>query len=652
MSKRLAAAVLSIVAVLPATPAVAAPRSGFVTRAGSQLLLDGRPFRFAGTNNYYLHYQSAIARDNVLDKAAASGFDVVRTWGWFDTGTADGSNPTAGSQNGVYLQYWDGSGHPRYNDGADGLARLDGVLARAAEDHLKLVIAFTNNWSDFGGMDKYVEWAGDTHHDDFYTDPRIRGWFRDYIAHLLEHTNSITGVKYKDDPTIMTWELANEPRCIGSGKYPRSATCTTDTLAGWADDVSTFIKSIDRRHLVSVGDEGFFADQPGGDDWTRNGVDGVDTVKLAALRNVDVMSFHLYPDGWGKTPDWGTQWILDHAAAAKRLHKAVMLGEYGLKDKATRNVVYQRWTDAAWLSGVNGALYWLLSDRLDDGTLYGDYDGFTVYCPSPVCTTIGNSGKRMHGTAYTFPPVADDDAVTVPFGTTATVPAADNDIFYLPATRIVRSTLDLDPATPGRQTTRVVAAGTFTAAADGTVSFVPAEGFSGRATTTYTIADSLRRVSDAATVTVTVKPLPTASQVLFDFEDGVQGWGPASFNPTAGSVSVTTAFHADGVQALQITGADGGWFGAAPLAALDLSKRGELSFASPSTNGSFAVSFQTGPGYAWCQGDARPAADRPGVYVLDLTAVAPGCPAIDDVRAVNLYVGGGQQQLIDAITAT
>src|SRR5262245_56915645 len=122
-----------VLAVLIAAPLLfvatpAAAHSTFVTRAGGQLVADGRPFRFAGTNNYYLHYQAATARNNVIDKAAASGFDVLRTWGWFDTGTADGTNPTAGSQNGVYLQYWDGTGHPRYNDGPDGLQRLDAVI--------------------------------------------------------------------------------------------------------------------------------------------------------------------------------------------------------------------------------------------------------------------------------------------------------------------------------------------------------------------------------------------------------------------------------------------------------------------------------------------------------------------------------------------
>ena len=625
--------------------------SAFVTRSGAHLRLDGKPFRFAGTNNYYLHYQSPTARDNVIDKAAASGFDVLRTWGWFDTGTADGGNPTAGSQNGVYLQYWDGTGHPKYNDGPDGLGRLDAVLARARQAGIKLVIPLTNNWADFGGMDKYVEWAGGAHHDDFYTDPTIRGWFRDYITHLLNRTNSITGVKYKNDPTIMTWELANEPRCIGSGRYPRSAACTTDTLTAWADNISTHIRTVDRRHLISVGDEGFLADQPGSGDWTRNGGEGVDTVRLAALKNIDVLSYHLYPDGWGKTADWGTAWILEHATLARRLGKPAMLGEFGYRDKATRNTVYQRWTDAAYASGSSGALYWILSDLLDDGSRYGDYDGFTVYCPSPVCTTIGNFGRRMRGTGHTFPPVADDDTATVDYGTTATLAAPANDIYYRPAHGIDPRTLDLDPDAEGAQKSRTVGGGTFTAAPDGTLTFEPADGFTGRASTTYTVTDTLRRGSNRATVTVTVKPRPTPSQTLFDFETGVQGWAPASFNPTAGTVATTTDFHADGTQGLRLTGTDGGWFGA-PVASLDLSQRAALTFASPSSNGSFAISFQTGPASAWCQGDARPTDGQPAGYTLDLTAVAPNCPGITDVRTINIYIGGNQQQSIDAMTVS
>lgn len=30
---------------------------------------------------------------------------------------------------------------------------------------------------------------------------------------LLTRKNHLTGVEYRDDPTILAWELMNEPRC-------------------------------------------------------------------------------------------------------------------------------------------------------------------------------------------------------------------------------------------------------------------------------------------------------------------------------------------------------------------------------------------------------------------------------------------------------
>jgi mannan endo-1,4-beta-mannosidase len=256
----------------------------------------------------------------------------------------------------------------------------------------------------------------------------------------------------------------------------------------------------------------------------------------------------------------------------------------------------------------------------------------------------------MQSRALTFRPVADDDTATVEYGTGTSLPVVRNDIFYLPALRLAPRTLDLNPDVPGRQLQAEVTGGTFTAGTNGTVTFAPADGFTGRAIVVYTVADTLGRTSNRASVTVTVKPRPLPAQTLFDFENGTQGWGPADFNPTAGTVATTTAFHADGVQGLRLTATDGGWFGAALPTPEDLTTRSVLSFASPSANGSFAVSFQTGPESVWCQGDARPAPDRPGYFELDLTAVAAGCPGLGDVRTVNLYLGGNQQQDIDAMT--
>jgi mannan endo-1,4-beta-mannosidase len=516
--RRLAAFAAAATLLLGLAAASAAPaaahddRNSFVTRLGGGLFLDGRPFRFAGTNNYYLMYKSHAAVDDVYARAGAARFPVLRTWGWLDIGNQDGSNSVgSGKADGVYFQYWDGS-KPAYNDGPDGLARLDYVIAKAGQEHIKLVIPFTNNWSDFGGIDQYVRWAGGSHHDDFYTDPKIRGWYQAWIAHVLNRVNPLTGLAYKDDPTIMTWELGNEPRCKGSGVYPPSSSCGTATLTSWADTMSRYVKSIDRRHLTSVGDEGFYCTSPGGPDWTSNCGEGVDTVALTRLPAIDVMSLHLYPDGWGKTADWGTTWITQHVADATKAHKAVTLGEFGLADKGTRNVVYQKWTDAAINSGANGLLYWMLAGTQDDGTLYPDYDGFTVYCPSPVCQTISNAQTTMRTGWRYFAPVADNDTAVTAFNTPVTIAAAANDIGYL--AHVVPASIDLDPAAPGQQRSVTVQGGQFGLAADGTVGFTPADGFHGKASTSYTVRDSFGRPSNAATITVTVKPDPAAAILI------------------------------------------------------------------------------------------------------------------------------------------
>ncbi|KAG8984678.1 hypothetical protein FRB90_005175 [Tulasnella sp. 427] len=85
-----------------------------------------------------------------LDKAfadiAATGATTVRTWGFNEVTSASGT----------YYQIWSGS-TPTINYGADGLQKFDQVVASAKAHGLKLIVALTNNWADYGGMDVYVK---------------------------------------------------------------------------------------------------------------------------------------------------------------------------------------------------------------------------------------------------------------------------------------------------------------------------------------------------------------------------------------------------------------------------------------------------------------------------------------------------------------
>lgn len=342
---------------------------GFVRVVGDRFFLGGRPFYFAGTNNYYMHYKSHRMIDDVLHDAAAMGLSLLRCWGFIDGQPADG----------FVLQ------PEPYTYPEEGYERIDYTVWRARRYGLKLVIALTNNWPDFGGMEQYVRWFGGSSHDEFYTNPEIRIAYKAYVEHFLRRRNRYTGVRYMDDPTIMAWELANEPRC--------QSDVSGLTLRKWVDEMSTFIKRLDRHHLVAVGDEGFYR-QTGRTDWTRNGSQGVDWESLLELPNVDYATFHLYPDHWGKDLDWCSDWIRDHIRDA-RGRKPVVLEEFGYRDKATRDEVYRTWTQIVYEEAGSGDQFWLLTGIQDDGTLYPDYDGFRVVYPSSTAAVLSEHARAM-----------------------------------------------------------------------------------------------------------------------------------------------------------------------------------------------------------------------------------------------------------------
>ena len=579
----------------------------FIRRTGRNLFRQGKSFRVAGASNYYLMYSSQFMVDSLLTSAATSQFNVIRMWGSIPIGNADGTNCVEAANclnhNGVYFQFWDGSAQA-FNDGPTGLQHLDYVIYKAGQLDLKVIIPFVNNWNAFGGMDQYVRWKNGQFHDEFYTDPTIRQWYKDWVSHLLNRTNIYTGIKYKDDATIMGWELANEPRCRAFGVYPESSTCNTQTLISWADDVSRFIKSIDKQHLLSAGDEGFYCDDPTSNDFTTNCQEGVDTLALADLPKMDAMSFHLYPDNWGKDPSFGKPWIQRHIQDGRRIHERVLLGEFAIKDKSIRNPLYKEWTDTILANGGGGALYWILSDKQDGGTLYPDFDQFTVYCPSPVCTTFTNFSKLIRfDPPFDFSPVADDDHATTAQDAPVTLTPLTNDVTYLGA-RLKPGSIDLDPATPGTQSQLITAFGIYTAQSDGSVLFSPASGFSGFASTPYTVKDNLRQTSHPANLVIQVK-----GNAVFSFEDGTQTWTAASFNAGAGTTAQSTNFATDGTHSLQVVVPpnQGGWFGPALTAPLPLSLTNVnhllLDITTTTAGTSQSVALQVGSDFHWCQTD-------------------------------------------------
>ena len=386
------------------------PRSDRGERAeGGQLSLGREPFCFLGTNNYYVSYKSHRMTDDLLESARSLGLKVIRVWGYIDRGALDGSMPDVdadAAKRGVYFQYWDPvAKRPAYNDGPTGLEHLDYLLDRAHRLDLKIMVVLTNNWRDFGGIDQYVAWYGQKQHHLFYQDSTLRGAFKDWAAHLIGRKNSISGVVYRDDPTIFGWELANEPRCTnGKGFDDPTNGCASEIVTNWASDVTGFIKSIDKNHLVSVGDEGFFA-RGKGSGFGYDGSEGVDHTALLGLPNVDFGTYHLYPDTWvqGLTsgPARGSTSIFP---APKMRASQLSSKSMAFRCCARLRVLRSSPSDASAPSRVGtsscksvgeyGSLVWMLAAGDDEHGFYPDYDHFTIYAGEGATSTLA----RQSGT--------------------------------------------------------------------------------------------------------------------------------------------------------------------------------------------------------------------------------------------------------------
>src|SRR5437870_1175067 len=220
---------LAASSALLASAAAAAPHlsSPFVQRSGTTFRRGGKPYRIAGTNMWYAAYLGAAApmgnRDRLkreLDRLIALGIDNVRILG---------SSEYSPLKNSVRPTFRNKSAH--YNEML--LKGLDHALAEMGQRGMCAVIYLTNFWEWSGGMMTYLYWTNggrylnmnDPAHpwpqfadmsSEFYASRRAVAMYHDYIRAVVGRRNSVTGRLYRDDPAIMAWQLANEPRPGGS----------------------------------------------------------------------------------------------------------------------------------------------------------------------------------------------------------------------------------------------------------------------------------------------------------------------------------------------------------------------------------------------------------------------------------------------------
>jgi mannan endo-1,4-beta-mannosidase len=298
---------------LPCTPRP--PVVGTVKRDGTTLTLGGQPFRVLGANAYYLQQvftyganDAAVAAPalRALDDMSCLSVNVVRTMAFNDTEDMAAIRKAPG----------------QYEEA--GLRALDRVVAEAKARGLRVILTLANNWPDFGGLDAYARWAGRAH-DDFFGDATMKGYWKDYASVLLARENTLTGVAYRDEPAIFGWEIANELRCRacrGSNRY-------VETIR----ELAAHLRAAGATQLVLDGGEGFDDAPAAYTGLSRSspvsGEDGARFSGLVEIAELDLLSYHLYPESYGFRASDVRIWIDAHDRLARAGGKLAYMGEFG-----------------------------------------------------------------------------------------------------------------------------------------------------------------------------------------------------------------------------------------------------------------------------------------------------------------------------------
>ena len=344
----------------------ALPPTGTATGAlskavGDSFNIDGVTSYFAGTNSYWIGFLTNNADvDLVMSHLQTSGIKILRVWGFNDVTSTPGSGT-------VWYQSLVPGQSPVINTGANGLERLDYVVQSAAAHDVKLIINFVNNWSDYGGIPAYVTYYGLSGNQAWYTSAAAQKQYQAYIKAVVS--------RYSSSSAVFAWELANEPRCNG---------CSTDIIYTWAKTTSQYVKSLDSKHMVTIGDEGFGL--PGDTSYPYTTAEGVSWVNNLNITTLDFATFHMYPDSWGvDATDWPTGWIQAHGNACVAANKPCFFEEYGYPSNHV--AIEQPWQNTALAApGIAGDAFWQLGDTISSGQTSND--GNTIYYGSSEWTSL------------------------------------------------------------------------------------------------------------------------------------------------------------------------------------------------------------------------------------------------------------------------
>lgn len=310
-----------------------AEHSFIKVNADGQFVRDGKPYYFVGANFWYGAILGSEGEGGNRERLHKE-LDFLKSIGINNLRVLVGADGENGIKTRVEpsLQVAPGV----YNDTI--LAGLDYFMNELRERDMTAVLYLNNSWEWSGGYSVYLQWSG---HGDVVV-PAVDGWpaymeyvkqfpqsdsakalFANHVNYIVSRTNRYNQIKYVDDPTIMSWQIGNEPRAFSDeNKEP---------FARWMADVAAQIKSLDPNHMVSSGSEGSW-----GCEMDMNLFE-----KIHADPNINYLNIHIWPYNWGWVKadslkellpcakENTKKYIDDHMVIARKYSKPIVLEEFG-----------------------------------------------------------------------------------------------------------------------------------------------------------------------------------------------------------------------------------------------------------------------------------------------------------------------------------
>lgn len=310
-----------------------AEHSFIKVNADGQFVRDGKPYYFVGANFWYGAILGSEGEGGNRERLHKE-LDFLKSIGINNLRVLVGTDGENGIKTRVEpsLQVAPGV----YNDTI--LAGLDYFMNELRERDMTAVLYLNNSWEWSGGYSVYLQWSG---HGDVVV-PAVDGWpaymeyvkqfpqsdsakalFANHVNYIVSRTNRYNQIKYVDDPTIMSWQIGNEPRAFSDeNKEP---------FARWMADVAAQIKSLDPNHMVSSGSEGSW-----GCEMDMNLFE-----KIHADPNINYLNIHIWPYNWSwvkadslkellpRAKENTKKYIDDHMVIARKYSKPIVLEEFG-----------------------------------------------------------------------------------------------------------------------------------------------------------------------------------------------------------------------------------------------------------------------------------------------------------------------------------